>query len=339
MSKKNSNVILKNGFEDYDNLSKIFFNFKQKILSLKKKTFIVAVSGGPDSLALAALTKALSFQKKIKFFYILINHNIRKNSLKEAENVKTLLKKHNINLKIFSNKKKITKNIQNNARIIRYKIISKFSSQKKVNHILTAHNLEDQVETFFIRLSRGSGLTGLSSMREHSILPGNLILFRPLLSVKKKKLVSISKIIFGRYFNDPSNKNKKYLRTKVRSLQKPLIQSGINYDQIIKSINNLAASQATLDQYYSGISKKIIKKSKKLISINFRDFKTLNLELKIRIINDSIKILKKNYYNPRSKKVINLLKKFEDNRQSKATLSGCIFEKTGHLLKVKKEKK
>ena len=65
MSKKNSNVILKNGFEDYDNLSKIFFNFKQKILSLKKKTFIVAVSGGPDSLALAALTKALSFQKKI----------------------------------------------------------------------------------------------------------------------------------------------------------------------------------------------------------------------------------------------------------------------------------
>ena len=159
-------------------------------------------------------------------------------------------------MKIFSNKKKITKNIQNNARIIRYKIISKFSSQKKVNHILTAHNLEDQVETFFIRLSRGSGLTGLSSMREYSTLPGKLVLFRPLLSVKKEKLVSISKIIFGRYFNDPSNKNKKYLRTKVRSLQKPLIQSGINYDQIIKSINNLAASQATLDQYFSGISKK-----------------------------------------------------------------------------------
>ena len=89
----------------------------------------------------------------------------------------------------------------------------------------------------------------------------------------------------------------------------------------------MAASQATLDQYFSGISKKIIKKSKKLISIDFRNFKTLNLELKIRIINDSIKILKKNYYNPRSKKVINLLNKFEENRPSRATLSGCIFEK------------
>ncbi len=339
MSKKNSNVILKNGFEDYDDLSKIFFNFKQKILGLKKKTFIVAVSGGPDSLALAALAKSLSLQEKIKFFYILINHNIRKNSSKEAEKVKTLLKKHNINLKIFSNNKKIIKNIQNNARIIRYKIISKFSYQKKVNHILTAHNLEDQVETFFIRLSRGSGLTGLSSMREYSVIPNKLILFRPLLSVKKKKLVSISKIIFGRYFKDPSNKDKKYLRTRVRSLQKPLTQSGINYDQIIKSINNLASSQATLEEYFSAISKKTIKKSKKQISIDFRYFKNLNLELKIRIINDSIKMLKKNYYNPRSKKVINLLNKFDVNRPSKATLSGCIFEKTGRLLMIKKEKK
>ena len=339
MSKKNSNVILKSGFEDYDDLSKIFLNFKQKILSLKKKNFVIAVSGGPDSLALAALAKALSFQQKIKFFYILINHNIRKNSLNEAEKVKNLLKKHSINLQIFSNKEKITKNIQSNARVIRYKMISKFSSKKGVRYILTAHNLEDQVETFFIRLSRGSGLTGLSSMREFSVFQEKSILFRPLLSVKKKKLVSISKIIFGKYFKDPSNNNKKYLRTKIRSLQKPLFQSGINYDQVIKSINNLAASQATLDEYFNIISKKIIKKSKKRILINLNSFKNLNLELKIRIINDSIKMLKKNYYNPRAKKVINLINTFEANRPSRAILSGCIFERTGPLLMVKKEQK
>ena len=130
-------------------------------------------------MALAALAKALSLKQKIKFFYILINHNIRKNSLNEAEKVKKLLKKHSINLQIFSNKEKITKNIQNNARVIRYKMISKFSSKKGVKYILTAHNLEDQVETFFIRLSRGSGLTGLSSMREFSAFQEKSILFRP----------------------------------------------------------------------------------------------------------------------------------------------------------------
>ena len=58
---------------------------------------------------------------------------------------------------------------------------------------MTAHNLEDQVETFFIRLSRGSGLTGLSSMRFLSHLSDKTLLARPLLDVKKRYLISISK--------------------------------------------------------------------------------------------------------------------------------------------------
>ena len=66
----------------------------------------MAVSGGPDSLALAALTKAYSYQKKLKFYYILIDHKIRKNSHLEALRVKKLLKKQKINLKILINKKK-----------------------------------------------------------------------------------------------------------------------------------------------------------------------------------------------------------------------------------------
>ena len=125
-----------------------------------------------------------------------------------------------------------------------------FVKKKNVKTILTAHNLEDQVETFFIRLSRGSGLTGLSAMKASSEINKNLKLFRPLLNIRKKELILISKKVFGKYFKDPSNKDKKYLRTKIRNLKKPLIKSGINYDQIIKSINNLASSKDTLDHYY-----------------------------------------------------------------------------------------
>ena len=61
MSKKNSSVNLKNGFKEFNDLSKTFSNFKKKLNLTKKKTFVVAVSGGPDSLALAALTKAYSY--------------------------------------------------------------------------------------------------------------------------------------------------------------------------------------------------------------------------------------------------------------------------------------
>ena len=106
MSKKNSSVNLKNGFKEYKDLSNIFLNFKNKLDSLNKKKYLVAVSGGPDSLALVALTKAYTFYKKTKFHYLLVDHNIRKNSSQEAKKVKHLLKKEYLNLKVLLNKKK-----------------------------------------------------------------------------------------------------------------------------------------------------------------------------------------------------------------------------------------
>ena len=106
---KNSSVNLKKIFEKYEDLSKIFLKFKNKLDILNKKKYLVAVSGGPDSLALVALTKAYAQNKKSKFYYLLIDHNIRKNSKKEASQVKKLLKNNKIHLKIISNKKKLLK--------------------------------------------------------------------------------------------------------------------------------------------------------------------------------------------------------------------------------------
>ena len=106
MSRKNSNVNLEKGFKDYKDLSDIFLNFKNKLDLLKKKKYLVAVSGGPDSLALVALTKAYTFYKKTKFHYLLVDHKIRNNSSREAKKVKHLLKKEYLNLKVLFNKKK-----------------------------------------------------------------------------------------------------------------------------------------------------------------------------------------------------------------------------------------
>ena len=325
MSKKNSSVNLKSGFKSFKDLSNIFLNFKSKLDSLNKKSYTVAVSGGPDSLALVALTKAYSYTKKTKFRYVLVDHDIRKNSAREAKQVKILLKKSSINLITILNKKKITKNIQGLARNTRYEILSNYCRRNKINALLTAHNLEDQVETFFIRLSRGSGLKGLSAMNFLSKIDNKINLYRPLLDIKKNFLIKITKNVFGKYIKDPSNKDLKYLRTKIRNLKKPLEKSGIEYEQIIKSINNLALSKATLDEYLKKIFKKTIKKTGKEISLNLKIFKGYNKEIQIALINESIKRLKNNYYNPRSKKVENLIISIKKRNFKKSTLGGCIF--------------
>ena len=338
MSKKNSSVNLKNGFKDFKDLSTIFLNFRLKLNTINKKKYLIAVSGGPDSLALASLAKSYSYYKKTKFYYVLIDHNLRKNSHQEAIKVKNLLKKKKISLRIFVNKKVIKKNIQAEARNTRYKILLDFCKKNNISTLLTAHNLEDQVETFFIRLSRGSGLKGLSAMKQLSKIDNRVNLYRPLLDIKKKFLIKISKNTFGKYFQDPSNKNKKFLRTKVRSLKKPLEKSGIKYEQIFKSIQNLSLSKITLEGYFNKIFKDLIKKENDKILISLSGYNNLNYDTKIALINEAVKRLKKNYYDLRSKKIKILIKKFKRINFKRSTLGGCIFYKKNGYLCLKVEK-
>ena len=341
MSKKNSSVILREGFKDQEELFKIYSTFKKNLKSFSKKNFLVAVSGGPDSLALTALSKAISYEVKCKIYYVLIDHNLRKNSSKEAKSVKKLLKKYNINLFILKNKKVINKNIQSQARKIRYDLLIAFCKKKNVRTILTAHNLEDQVETFFIRLSRGSGLQGLSSIKEISKLNKNITLVRPLLDFKKNQLIKISKLIFGKFYKDPTNNDNKYLRTRIRRLKTSLEKSGVNYNQIIKSIKNLASSRDTLDLYFNKIYKDLLISKKKRISLNLEKFNNLNQEMRMRVLSRSIKEITKSYYSLRSKKIINVDNQLKMKNNLKLPLAGClIFKDKKHIIieKVKKNR-
>jgi len=243
MNKKNSNVLNKES-----RLNEIYRSFKKNIKVLKKDPGVIAVSGGPDSLALAALSKKYSKENSNKFYYLLVDHGIRKNSSKEALAVKKFLEKRKISLIVKKNKKKITKNIHSNAREIRYEIIKNFCLQKKVKYILTAHHSDDQIETFLIRLSRGSGVQGLSSMRKVTKLNKKVKLIRPTLDLSKKNLLYVTKEFFGKFFVDPSNRNNKFLRTKIRKLAKSFEKSGIPQKQILKSIQNLKLSSETLNK-------------------------------------------------------------------------------------------
>ena len=124
-------------------INQIYKRFEKSLNT--NENFGVAVSGGPDSLALTAFAKAYSYGKDVKISFVLVNHNIRPNSSKEAYQVKVLLKKHNIKLNVLNNNLKIENNIQSQARNIRYSILSSFCVKKNIKTILTGHNLDDQV--------------------------------------------------------------------------------------------------------------------------------------------------------------------------------------------------
>ena len=141
---------------------------KKKEIAVKNPKIAIGVSGGSDSLSLAYLSKIYSLEFNNKIHVLIINHNLRKESYKEALKVKRILKNKKIESKIISWNGKLPKsNIQKQARDIRYSLIFRYCVKKKINYLLTAHHRDDQIENFFIRLFRGSGLSGLASMAEN----------------------------------------------------------------------------------------------------------------------------------------------------------------------------
>ncbi len=338
MSKKNTIVLNhKNCFTISKQISELYLDFKKKILNLRSKNFIVAVSGGPDSLALSAMCKIFELNNKNKkFHYIHINHGIRKNSSTEAKLVKKILAKQQITLLILNNKKKIINNFQNNARKIRYSLLSQESKKRKAKLILTAHHKDDQIETFLIRLSRGSGVQGLSAMNTISYLENKIKIFRPFLTTSKSDLISISKKIFGTFIKDPSNQNTKYLRTNIRKLLPLFKKYGIREDQIIKSINNLKSSSETINIYFKDIFKKIVKKRNNNYFIEKKDLFSLNVELQLRILGSVIKQINKSYYPPRSKKLETALNFLKSSQGKQYQLGGCWLKDRSNGINIQK---
>jgi len=174
-------------------------------------------------------------------------------------------------------------------------------------------------------------------MKKINKIQSSIKLVRPLLDFKKIKLIKITKTVFGKYYKDPTNKNTKYLRTRIRNLKKTLETTGINYDQVIRSIKNLASSRDTLDLYFKKIYRNIVIKKNNAIMIDLKNFNKINQEMKMRVFKKAIKDFTKAYYFPRSKKVFNLIDQIQLNKNAKLTLGGCIISREKNHINLRKE--
>ena len=241
MSLKNLNVttkipkVLNNNLKNKI-IDRIYKRFEKRLNI--SENFIVAVSGGPDSLALAFLAKIYSIKKNLMVKFLIVNHKLRPESTKEAKAVQNILKKYSINSKILNwVGKKPYKNVQSNARKKRYELLFAECDKFKINNILLGHHQDDLFENFFIRMLRGSGLKGLISLdKENKIDNKNLL--RPLIYEKKEDLIFIANKVFNFYVEDPSNNDENYLRIQIRKLIADLQKKGLDKKKFGNTIKN-----------------------------------------------------------------------------------------------------
>ena len=320
----------------------IFRIFKEFTNSLKaKESLAVAVSGGPDSLALAYLTKCYSLKKNIEVKYFIVDHKLRKESSLEAKSVKNILKKIDIESKILTWRgKKPTTNIQAIARDKRYSLLVNECKKNNIKYLLLGHHLNDLFENFLIRIVRGSGLNGLISFSKNTkYRDQNLNIIRPLLDLEKNDLIHISKEVFNFFVKDPSNINKDYKRTRIRNLLYALEKEGLDKKKLILTINNLKDSDKSIRFYVQrNLKENAIFLNRKNIYILNQSFFDQSHEIIFRSLTTIIQKIGKNYYPVRGKSMNELIEGVNVKSFSKVTLGGCFIERINDTILISKEK-
>ena len=342
MKRKSLNVqkIIPNYLNDLliQNSLKHIFNKFEKKLDINQ-SYLVAVSGGSDSLALAFLSKCFEKKYDVRFNYCIVDHKLRPESSKEAKEVCRILKKIKINCKILKWKGfKPSSNVQAIARINRYSLLEKECTRTKSQNILLGHQRDDVNENFFIRMIRGSGLKGLVSLDENS--ENNKINYiRPLLDYNKNDLEKMTLKVFKIFIKDPSNLDENFKRIRIRKILKVLKNEGLNNNKLMLTIKNLKDANNALDYY----AKKNIednltfKINKKKATLNKFFFSQPN-EVILRSLNIVIQKIGQKYYPPRGKSTIFLINQLKQSKKfEKMTLGGCLFKKINETIIISKE--
>jgi tRNA(Ile)-lysidine synthase len=302
------------------------------------ENFIVAVSGGPDSLALSFLSKIYSIKKSLNVKYFIVDHRLRKNSKSEAKYIQKKLKNFYIKLNILTWRGlKPKKNIQSIAREKRYELLCDKAKKYRIENILVGHHLDDLFENFFIRILRGSGLKGLISL-DRKTQKNNINLIRPLIDIKKNDLVYISKLVFKSYIEDPSNEDDKFKRVKVRNLLKELSLEGLDKNKFFLTIKNLKFANENIKFYTKkNLEENVTIFQKKQNAILKENFFSQSEEVIFRSFGEVIKIIGKKYYTVRGKKIDKIIDLVKSKSSFKVTLGGCLIKKVNGTVILSKE--
>lgn len=254
------------------NINKVF---KDKIESLKECKFLVALSGGVDSMVLANLF----IQNNLNFSIAHCNFDLRaKESNADQEFVLSWSRKNKINYyhskfttKVFCDKSKV--GIQEGARNLRYNWFNELRVIHKFDYVVTAHHLDDQLETYLINTMRGTGLNGLLGIPEKT---NNL--FRPLLQVLKDEILVYADINKIDFREDSSNFKNDYYRNMIRNM---IIPEFKNFDDNVMlkfktTVNNLMSTKIFVDIITKQTKDKLFDEDKNMVKVKIDEL--LNLK-------------------------------------------------------------
>jgi tRNA(Ile)-lysidine synthase len=194
---------------------------------------VLAVSGGPDSVALMRLSAGLRTIAPVgRMLAATVDHGLRPESGGEAEQVAAWAEAAGLPHRIltWAGAKPKTR-LQEVARNMRYDLLFGLAREVGASSVLTGHTLDDQAETLLMRLARGTGVSGLAGMRPRSERNG-MTLARPFLALRKGRLVATCQVEGWPYLDDPSNADPRFARARLRRLMPQIEREGLTPERL-----------------------------------------------------------------------------------------------------------
>ncbi|MBA4335440.1 MAG: tRNA lysidine(34) synthetase TilS, partial [Methylobacterium sp.] len=210
-----------------------------------ERSLLVAVSGGPDSVALLALLADWSREPGRPILAAAtVDHGLRADSAAEAQGVAALCARLGVAHRILRwEGDKPRSRLQERARAARYGLLAAEAENAGSAVVVTAHTLDDQAETLLMRMARGSGPSGLAGMRGRVVRDGT-VLARPLLGVSKARLIATAHARGLAFVEDPSNGDPRFARARWRAVMPLLAAEGLDAERL----SLLAGRLARLDE-------------------------------------------------------------------------------------------
>ena len=289
----------------------------------------VGVSGGVDSLALCLLAHTWGEQNGVKLTALTVDHGLRKESAREAAQVKSWLTRRGIaHVTLVLDQPFPRYGIQAFARKWRFQLLGDWCRINLADVVMLAHTIEDQMETICMRILADSGSEGLSAMRRNTVV-GGLRILRPLLKISKGRLVATCRALNQDWVVDPSNQDTTYSRVKIRQLMPYIEKTGLESNKMIR----LASAMEKLRNAFDNFSASFVKNNGGILKtgiawINVSSFEKMPNKFKELLLLRLLVTIGGASWPSSKKKINRLIDSLKKEKVTRSTLGGCVIEKT-----------
>jgi tRNA(Ile)-lysidine synthase len=299
---------------------------------------VVAFSGGGDSTALLLLTRAWAGARAREVLAVTVDHGLRPGSAAEAGKAAAFSAARGIPGEILRwTDWDGTGNLQDAARRARRRLIGRFARDRGAAAVILGHTLDDQAETFLMRLARGSGVDGLAAMRAESRW-NRLPVLRPMLGLRRAALRDYLRNEGATWVEDPSNEDPRFARVRVREAFAALDALGLGAERLAETAAAMGRARAALDHATAALARLALAAGAAGdVAIDLARLAEAPREIRLRLLAGALAWVAGAPYRPRLSSLDRALDGLETGGARGLTLHGCLIRRDRGRALIRRE--